>query len=356
MPDNRTILVTGGGGFIGGRMVEVMHSTGFGDVRAGVRRWASGARIGRLPVDLVHCDIMDRASLDEALAGVTHVVHCAVGDRDTTVNGTKNVLEAAKAAGVERVVHLSTVDVYGTPEGSVAEDRKLAPTGKPYGDMKLEAEQVCVDMASKGVHVTMLRPSLVHGPFSATWTMAYAERLQRRPWLVADEDAQGTCNLVYVDDLVGAVMAAFTADIPGGEAFNINGPDRATWAEYFRALNGCMGLPDLDVSTKTGARATAGAVQPLRQTAKFLIKHFEAPIKGLAQSSPMAREAMVKAEKMLKTTPAPTEFAVYSRKVSYESDKAQSMLGWEPKFPLSEAMPLTGAWLKHHHFVKNGRS
>lgn len=356
MSEKRTILVTGGGGFIGGRMVEVMHSVGFGEVRAGVRRWASGARIGRLPVDLVQCDIMDRASLDAALSGVTHVVHCAVGDRDTTVNGTRNVLEAAKAAGVERVVHLSTVDVYGTPEGSVSEDRTLAPTGKPYGDMKLEAEQVCRDMAEKGVHVTMLRPSLVHGPFSATWTMAYAERLQRRPWLVADADAQGTCNLVYVDDLVGAVMAAFTADIPSGEAFNINGPDRATWAEYFRELNGCMGLPPLDVSTKAGARATAGAVQPLRQTAKFLIKHFEAPIKGIAQSSPMAREVMVKAEKMLKTTPAPTEFAVYSRQVSYETTKAHEMLGWEPKFPLSEAMPLTGAWLQHHRFVKNGRS
>lgn len=354
MSEKRTVLVTGAGGFIGGRVVEVLHTLGTGDVRAGIRRWASGARIGRLPVEIVQCDIRDDAQVRAALDGVTHVVHCAVGDRTTTVEGTRTLLTAAADLGVERVVHLSTVDVYGTPEGEVDETRPLTMTGKAYGDSKIEAEEVCRQAAGDGLHVTILRPSLVHGPFSAVWTIGYAQRLKKRPWLIHESDAQGTCNLVYVDDLVGAVLAAFEADSPSGEAFNVNGPDRPTWHQYFQALNDAMGLPPLVTATPTGARMKAGVVQPLRRSAKFLITHFEAPIKGIAKRSRVARAAMKRAEEVIRTTPAPAEMPVYGRRTSYATSKAEEMLGYRARFPMADAMALTGAWLEHHEFAKNG--
>src|SRR5262245_10664748 len=99
------VLVTGAGGFIGGRVVEVFHRLGR-PVRAGVRRWSSGARIGRFPVEIVQCDVVERANLDVALDGVTAIVHCAVGDRDVVTRDTENVLAAALDASVRRVVHL----------------------------------------------------------------------------------------------------------------------------------------------------------------------------------------------------------------------------------------------------------
>jgi nucleoside-diphosphate-sugar epimerase len=354
MSERRRVLVTGAGGFIGGRVVEVLHTLGVGDVRAGLRRWGSGARIGRFPVELAKCDIRDRSEANAALEGVTHVVHCAVGtvgDRETTVEGTRVLLEAALQRGVQRVVHISTIDVYGIPEGSVDESHAVVRTGRPYGDMKIEAEEVCRELADRGLPVTLLRPTLVHGPFSATWTVAFAQRVQSRPWLVAEADASGTCNLVYVDDLVGAVIAALDAPVAPGEAFNINGPERPSWHEYFSALNDAMGLPALEPQPQARARLGSLAVQPVRRSAKLILKHFQTQITALYQRSELARLAMKRAEHMIRTTPAPAEFAVYRRQVSYGTDKAERVLGYRPRFPLARALPLTAAWLKHSGFV-----
>ncbi len=354
MSEDRTAPVTGAGGFIGGRVVEVLHGRGQDTVRAGMRRWATGARIGRLPIEMVQCDIRNADQVREALQGVTHVVHCAVGEHSSTVEGTRTLLEGAAEAGVRRVVHISTIDVYGTPSGEVDETHPLTTTGRAYGDSKIEAERVCQDLASRGLPITILRPTLVHGPFSATWTMAYAQRLQTRPWLVAESDAQGTCNLVYVDDLVGAILAALKADTPPGEAFNVNGPDRVTWDQYFRALNDSMGLPPLVAASSGAARAKAAAVLPLRKTAKFLLNHFQPQIMNISQRFQVARSAMVRAEGLIKTTPAPSEFAVYSHVAHFPFDKARAKLGYEPKFPLADALVLTGAWLRENGFVENG--
>jgi len=351
MSDRRKVFVTGAGGFIGGRMVEVMQHLDVGDVRAGLRRWGTGARVGRTPVEIVRCDIRDADQVRRALDGVTQIVHCAVGDHSSTVDGTRTLLAVASELDVRRIVHLSTVDVYGTPEGSVDESTPTTKTGKAYGDAKIEAEDVCREFASDGVPVTILRPTLVHGPFSATWTIAYAQRLQQRPWLVAEKDAQGTCNLVYVDDLVGAALAAFDADTEPGEAFNINGAERPTWHEYFRALNDAIGLPPLKTATSTGARVKAATVLPLRKSAKFLMNHFQKQVMGVAQSSPLARGMMVRAEGLIRTTPVPSEFEVYSREVAYSTGKAERRLGYRPRFPLSEALPLTAAWLRHHGYA-----
>ncbi|HEY0811347.1 MAG TPA: NAD-dependent epimerase/dehydratase family protein [Longimicrobiales bacterium] len=351
MSDKKKILVTGAGGFIGGRIVEVLHALGTGEVRAGLRRWSSGARIGRFPMEMVKCDVRNAEEVENALRDITHVVHCAVGEQSTTVEGTRVLMEAALKAGVKRVVHISTVDVYGTPEGTVDETHPLTVTGRPYGDSKIAAEAVCQELAARGLPVTILRPSLVHGPFSATWTIAYAQRLQSRPWLVAEEDARGTCNLVYVDDLVGAVIAALDANTPSGEAFNINGPERPSWGEYFHALNDAMGLPQLESERQSRARLSALAVQPVRKSAKLVLKRFQNQVTFVYQRSELARTIMKRAEHLIRTTPAPAEFTVYSRRTSFSTEKAERMLGYKPRFPLARALPLTAAWLKHNGFV-----
>ena len=353
MSSDRTILVTGAGGFIGGRMVEIMHSMGEGEVRGAVRRWASGARIGRLTAPIVKCDIRDPAAVDAALHGVTHIVHCAVGDRSSTVDGTRTLLEGAARAGIQRIVHLSTVDVYGNATGSVDESRPLEKTGREYGDTKIEAEEVCQSFAAQGLPIVIFRPTLVHGPFSATWTIAYAQRLQRRPWLIPEADAGGVCNLLYVDDLVGAALTALDADVEPGSAFNINGPERPTWNDYFRGLNDAMGLPPLQTASAASARATAAVTLPFRNSAKFLIKHFSKPIMGVAARSDAARDVMMKAERLLRTTPVPGEFAVYGKDTDFDSKRMENELGYTPRFPISEALPLTAAWLRHHGFVED---
>jgi nucleoside-diphosphate-sugar epimerase len=347
----RTVLVTGAGGFIGGRVVEVLHTSGAATVRAGIRRWAAAARVGRFPVDLVRCDITSAADVEEALKGVTHVVHCAVGDRRVTVEGTRTLLAGALKSGVERVVHISTVDVYGAPEGEVEETHPLTYTDRPYGDSKIDAEKVCQEFVNKGLHVTMLRPTLVYGPFSANWTVEFAQRLQAKPWLIAEEYAQGMCNLLYVDDLVGAVVRGLDAPIPSGEAFNINGPERPTWSHYFHALNDAMGLPPLVAEPAMRARLTTMAVQPLRRSAKLILKHFQPQVMAAYQRYPWAKAVMKRAEGVIRKTPTPAEFPMYSRRVSYATAKAERMLGWRPLIQMQDGVRLAAGWLRHHGFV-----
>jgi len=170
------ILVTGAGGFIGGRVVETLHLHGR-EVRGAVRSWSSAARIGRFPVELVRCDVCRMDQVTQALDGCDAVVHCAVGNEAVTVEGTRNVLEAAQNTGVRRVVCLSTVDVYGEATGEVDETVPISAAGTGYATMKAAAERICEGFARKGVGVVVLRPTIVYGPFSKLWTVRFAERL-----------------------------------------------------------------------------------------------------------------------------------------------------------------------------------
>lgn len=354
MPDTRTILVTGAGGFIGGRVVELMHQTGFAHVRAGVRRWSSAARIGRLPVEMVLCDLRDPAQVASAMAGVDAVVHCAVGDRENTVEGTAAVLAAARAAGVRRVVHISTIDVYGPVEGDTPEDRPLTRTGAAYGDMKIEAEELCRRHMAEGLPVVILRPTIVYGPFSASWTVEFAERLQVRPWPFPPELCAGVCNLVYVDDLVHAIMLAVDHPAAAGEAFNVNGDDRPTWFEYFTALNAALGLPPIEAKTPTGSRFAALAMQPVRATAKLALKHFQRPIMHLYQNSDAARVVMKFAEGMIRRAPTSGEFRLYGRRGTFPTAKAERLLGYRPRVSMAEGVALSAAWVRHSGLLRTG--
>lgn len=351
MSEPRTILVTGAGGFVGGRLVEVLHAIGRDPVRAGVRRWSSAARIGRFPVEIAQCDVADPAGIDRALRGVSAVVHCAVGDRRVTVDGTRNLLAAAQRAGVERVVHLSTVAVYGDGAGEFDEQCAPRRTGDAYGDSKLEAEEICREFAQRGLPVAILRPSLIYGPFSSSWTIEWAQRLRARPWLLADEDCQGTCNLLYIDDLVGAVLRALSRTEAVGEIFNVNGPERPTWSEYFRALNAAMGLPELVPARPVASHLSAHLMRPVRGLAKFALAHGQKQIMALYQRYDWAKAIMRIAEGAIRKTPTTGEFSLLRRNVSFSTAKAEARLGWKPVFSMRDGVELSAAWLRHHGYA-----
>src|SRR5213595_2297140 len=164
LSSDRPILIIGAGGFIGGRVVEMLQGLLGIPVRASVRRWSSAVRIGRLPVEIVLCDIADADQVRRAMDGVGGVVHCAYGDPAVFVQGTRTVLQAALEAGVDRVVHLSTMEVYGDVEGVVFEDPPLRKTGWSYRDAKIDAELACRSYRDRGLSVSILRPPLCTDP------------------------------------------------------------------------------------------------------------------------------------------------------------------------------------------------
>lgn len=346
------VLITGAGGFIGGRIAEALHCSGLMTVRAGIRRWSSAARIARFKMEIVLADVMDPASIGEAMRGVDLVVNCARGDDDESHASTENVLAAARQAGVKRLVHLSSVAVYGTQSGVIDESTPFQPSGNKYGDSKIDTEEVCWKYGREGFPVVVLRPSIVYGPFSDLWTVEFAERMATGRWMLPREYCEGTCNLVYVDDLVAAVIRGLTSGTGINEAYNINGPELSiTWNQYFDALNGALGLPPLKPQGRTSARLAAAAMQPVRTGAKLLLKRFQEPIMGLYKRSALAKAVMKQAESAIRQTPTASEFDLYSRKLSFPSTKAERLLGYKPVFDMADGVALSAGWLRHHRYV-----
>ncbi len=315
LPSDQPILVTGAGGFIGGRVVEVLHGLRGTSVRASVRRWSSAVRIGRLPVEIVLCDMTDPRQVRSAMEGIGAVVHCAYGDPHATVEGTRAVLQAALEARVDRVVHLSTMEVYGEVEGDLLEDAPLRSTGWPYRDSKIEAELLCRRYVDRGLPVSILRPTIVYGPFSRDWTVGFAERLVAGGTFPGRADCQGTCNLLYVDDLVAAIVLALDRNEAAGDAFNVNGEERLTWWQYLNDLSRAIGLPSLNGGHPLARRVRAAALAPVRATARRVLARYREPIMAVYQRSPVAQRLMRSVEGAIRRTPSPAEYRLFRRNV-----------------------------------------
>lgn len=356
MAHNETILITGASGFIGGWLAETLYlSSSAADVRAGIRNWSRAARLARFPIEFVLCDVMDRTQIAKAMDGVTCVIHCAKGSEESIIEGTKNMLDAALRFGIKRFVHLSTAEIYGNPSGEIDETFPYQYTGNPYGDSKIEAEKVCWDYYGKGVPVTVIRPSIVYGPFSETWTVRFARNLQSGNWGTFKGYGEGICNLVYIADLVSGILLAARHECSIGEAFNLNGPELVTWNQYFQRFNAALGLPDLRVFQPSSARLRTMIMEPIRSSAKFALAHFQGPLKRISQRFRPAKELMKSAEKSIKTTPRLTDLSLFNRDAIYLTTKAQKMLGYKPTFNLDKGLEMSVRWLKHLGLVDQTR-
>jgi len=347
MRSDLKVLVTGAGGYIGGWVVEAFHLNGMTQVRAGIRRWASAARIARFPVDIVPCDIMDPAQLDGALKDIEVVVHCAYSTREVNVHGTRNLLEACLRNGVRRVVHLSTMDVYGRTEGVIDESTPLQYTGREYGDSKIDAEKVCNEFIRRGFQIVILRPTVVYGPYCKSWIAKFGERLQSGRWGLFERAGDGICNPVYVMDLVRAIGLAIDIVDAAGQAFNINGGETVSWNEYFIRLNACLGLPPLRVITPAGSRRNARLSDSLHNVARFVLSHFKSQLAWAHQNSTFARRLLRYGGQILKNTPSSEELSRFGETARVPIGHAQSVLGYRPLVSLDAGIKMSVLWLRH---------
>jgi len=349
MSTDRVILITGGSGFIGNRFAEILHLTRFARARVGVRSWAGAARPARFAMDVVPCDVLHPHQVADAMRGVDAVVHCAVGDRTVIVDGTRNVLEAAARADVARVVHLSTAEVYGASvSGPVDETSPLTTGASAYADAKIDAERLVWEYNSRGLPVTVFRPSIVYGPWSDQWTAALAQRLQSGRWRRYAGYGEGTCNLVYVDDLIAAALASIDSDRTGGLAFNVGGPDVVTWNEYFARFNGAMGLPPLEVHSASRTKASSMVRDAVRGVAQVGLARYSDALMRVYERGGLLAPIMKRTKRWLTTNPSSFELErLYSRKASYSWRKAASVLGYRPAVDLDRGLRLSVDWLRY---------
>ena len=353
-PGNNTVLVTGATGFIGASIVERLHLSKEKRVKAVVHNWANAARLGRFPVEIVQMDLMNEKSIDQALNGVHAVIHCAKGPHDVTVRGTENLLKSSLKKGIGRFIHLSTTEIYGNKEGDITEASPFEYTGNEYNRMKVDAEKVCWQYVEKGLHATILRPSIVYGPFSKNWTLNFAKLLKNRNIGIFEGIGEGFCNLIYVQDLVDAALICIDNDKCVGEAFNINGPQIFSWNQYFKLFNDALGLSPIKIIKKAKASFIATALSPVRKLGGFARDHFMDTIKKVANFSEAADSVLRYVEKTLKSNLASDELKLFSKQATYVTQKAEHVLGFKPNTAVQEGVQNSVTWLRHNSIIGNG--
>jgi nucleoside-diphosphate-sugar epimerase len=262
------------------------------------------------------------------------------------------MLEVALAQKVRRFVHLSTTEVYGNVSGKIDETFPFRYMGNPYGDAKIEAEKLCWDYYKKGLPLTVVRPSIVYGPFSRDWTVGFAQRLLSRNWGIFKGYGEGICNLVYVADLVSGILLAARHERAVGEAFNLVGPESITWNQYFQKFNTALGLPELRVIDPANARLRAAVMDPIRSLGKYVLKHYSAALRKISHGNRRARGLMQYADRTLKTNPRMSELSLYNREALYLTTKARDMLGYKPRFDLERGLALSVGWLSNVGLVE----
>jgi nucleoside-diphosphate-sugar epimerase len=287
--------------------------------------------------------------------------------------GTRRVVEAARAARVRRVVHLSTLMVYGqTADGDLDETAPRRRFGNAYSDSKLDAERIAL---SSGVPVAVLQPTAVYGPYGGVWTEAVLAALKKgRQILVNGGD--GLANAVYVDDLVSAMILAAVKDEAVGEAFLISGEEPVTWREMYGRFSRMLGESPRTVDMtaeealaywkrwKRGQPRTAGeALRILKGDQKVrdrilaaremiwlrdvasavLPESVQKKIKeqisggGGRPAPPVSRELPV-----LPLDPQMIGF--FRARTRVRIDKARQLLGYRPAFDFETGMDLTERW------------
>lgn len=340
------ILVTGASGFIGCRIMETLHLAGFRNVTAAVRQWSSAARLGRMPVEIAFMDLLDRPRMDAALDGIKTVIHCAKGTPEVTVEGTRNLLDASLKHGIRRFVHLSTAEVYGNAAGTILEDSPFRYTGNEYNRMKIDAEKACWAYLDKGLPVTVIRPSIVYGPFSSNWTIRFAKMLLERQLGIYETHGEGICNLVYIDDLARGILTAAAHEKAIGHAFNINGPETISWNEYFERFNSKMGLQPLQTIKSSRAGLRTALMEPVRKLGGFVRSNFMGPVKFMTEFVPVADRLMRSLEYKVKTTFSKDEIMLLNKKAFYSGEKSERLIGFIPVVSVDQGLEETLIWLK----------
>jgi nucleoside-diphosphate-sugar epimerase len=237
------VLVTGGAGFLGINLVRFLLERGAAVTSLDLAAFDYPDVQAR--VQVIQGDIRDAAAVRRAMEGARLVVHAAAAlplytPRDiytTDVVGTRTVLEAATALGIDRVVHISSTAVYGIPDHHpLLEDDPLHGVGA-YGEAKVEAEQVCAEYRARGLCVPILRPKSFVGPERlGVFALLYDWAADRRNFPVLGS-GRNRYQLLDVEDLCAAIHRALTLDRARvNDTFNIGAGEFATMREDYQAV------------------------------------------------------------------------------------------------------------------------
>jgi len=281
-------------------------------------------------IQIFEGDITDLASIETAMAGCSQVYHLAayarVWAKDTTaferinVVGTKNVLDAAKKCGVEKIVFTSTAGVLGPSHGAPVKesDERRDNVTNEYEQTKTMAEQLCREYCNKyNMHIVIVNPPRIYGPGIETESNAVTKLVRlymSNKWKIMPGDGKRTGSYVYIDDVVNGHILAMQKG-RSNERYILSGVN-ASYIEFFNTLANVSGKKVKLYSLPVWAMMTAGY--------------------GMTAFTKLTGKAPLLTIKWIKK---------YFYDWSLSCEKAQRELGYT-YIPLDEGLKKTIAWMK----------
>jgi nucleoside-diphosphate-sugar epimerase len=364
------VLVVGGTGFIGTRVVDDLVLRRHVAVRATVRDFRRAIRIARLPVDMIRVDASDAAALSAAASDLDAVVLCAhpFGSTREDADAIALARAAVAAAAVttsRRLVFVSSAAIYGGQRAAIDDSTEPSPR-TPYARSKLHCEQIIsAAHAAATVRSVVVRPSIVYGPFSHPWTALPARQMAAGA-LVLPMAAPGACNAVFVDDVARAIAEAvfYAGDDP--LIVNINGGTLPSWFEFYDAVAAAVRpgavhewpLERINDALADGERSR-GNLPAIRRTLRDAqVRYRLADIPALAGMNALAKSLKwrglppIEAEPNAAATesaavdhlPDPLRLDLYLNAPRLTSSRALGALGVSPR-PFARGIEPTRAWL-----------
>jgi nucleoside-diphosphate-sugar epimerase len=348
------VAVLGANGFIGARVVEMLHLGRGADVRPIVRSAASYAPLSRFALDGRVADGFDREALRRAFEGCDVVVHSIAGSPEVILGTLRPVYRAAGEAGVRRLIYLSSASVHGqaprpgTDDASPLDDRQPVE----YNNAKVRAERTLRRLRAGGqVEIVILRPGIVLGPRSQ-WVTRFADALlSGRAYLVSG--GSGVCNGLYVDNLVHAIRLAMNADaaLVDGQALLLGDAETVTWRDLYEPIATFLGYDLARVSrvppvSAAEWRKRQTGVPGLRRRLRGLLpdRVRRAISAAIGPSRPRRRSPWdIPAGSGLEVTLETSLLHTCSYKLPHR--KATRLLGYEPLVGFQEGCRRTIAWM-----------
>ncbi|MGQ9650840.1 MAG: NAD-dependent epimerase/dehydratase family protein [Phycisphaerae bacterium] len=326
-------LVTGATGLLGSHIVEQLRLRNR-PVRALVRRGGNVEWLKTQGVELADGDLTDKAALVRACQGVKVVYHAAarVGDWgpwedfvNITINGTRNLAEAASAAGCERFLHISSISAYGHPDGEGVVLDETAPLGMNlhkwsyYSRAKVEAERILWGMhKARKIRLTVIRPSWLYGPRDRVTIFRLARMLRQGKARILG-DGENRLNVVYAGNVAECAILACDNEAAVGQAYNACNDGEMRQKQWMNMLAAALGAPPV----------TRHVPYSIAYNVAFFLECFGHLFRT-------------------KKPPMITRYAVWlmGRRVYFSAEKARRQLGWKSTVSYEEGVKKTVAWLR----------
>jgi nucleoside-diphosphate-sugar epimerase len=245
------VLVTGATGFLGSHLLDMLVERG-DEVRILMQPAEDIKRLSQTGVEVCRGDLSDRASLEAAVNGVDRVLHCAArtgpwgpqAEYETAnVLGPKTLVDVSLAAGVKRIVHVSSVTVHGVDiRGTADETAPLRGGSDPYSRSKIAGERLLQQiMRDKGAPLTIVRPGLIYGPRDTGSFGRFATLIEQGKMVVMGS-GNNHLPLIYVTDVAQGILLASTADRAIGREYLLVNDEPVTQSGYLNAIASELGV------------------------------------------------------------------------------------------------------------------